>query len=375
MRDNPEAVRAQIQVATADFKRIFGYHAEGIWLPECGYFEGIEPFLVDAGLRYSFLDAHGITDASPRPSLGVMAPIISTGGIAFFGRDLESSRQVWSAETGYPGDPEYREFYKDAGHDLPLENLGDFMTRGEARRPIGLKRHRVTGTVDLHRKKPYVRQRALDRVAAHAGHFADERVEQVTQAASWMPQPPFIVSPYDAELFGHWWFEGPQFLEQVFRNLDLRGDVMSTTPPQYLARFDQCEVATPGPSSWGAQGHSSVWLDEANDWIYPHYDAAARRMVRLADRFPEAGGLQARALNQAARELLLAQSSDWAFIMKTGTMVEYAAGRVIDHLQRFADLASDLEAETLDEAVVSLGEAAWPIFPALDYRVFRPALG
>ncbi len=375
MRETPEAVRAQIQVAAVDFKRIFGYPAEGIWLPECGYFEGIEAFLVEAGLRYSFLEAHGLADASPRPSFGVLAPIISTGGIAFFGRDLESSRQVWSAEGGYPGDSEYREFYKDAGYELPLEELQDFMNQGELRRPIGLKRHRVSGKVDLHLKKPYVRHRALGRVAAHARHFVDERTLQAERARSLMPQPPLIVSPYDAELFGHWWFEGPQFLEQVFRELDRRGEVVSITPPEYLARFDQCEVATPHLSTWGAQGYSSVWLDEANDWIYPHYDAAARRMVRLADRFPEAGGLQARALNQAARELLLAQSSDWAFIMKTGTMVEYAAGRVIGHLQRFAELATDLEAGSPDEAAVARGEADWPIFPALDYRAFATARG
>jgi 1,4-alpha-glucan branching enzyme len=375
MMNTKEAVRAQVQVATTDFRRIFGYDPEGIWLPECGYFEGIETFLVEAGLRYSFLEAHGLTNASPSPSFGVMAPIMSTGGIAFFGRDLESSRQVWSSEAGYPGDPDYREFYKDAGYELPVEDLLDFMNPDDLRRPVGLKRHRVSGKVDLHHKQPYVRSWAMGRVAAHAGHFVDQRRQQAEREGSSMPRPPLIVSPYDAELFGHWWFEGPQFLEQVFRNLDASGGVVALTPSAYLAQFDECEVATPQLSTWGAQGYSSVWLDESNDWIYPHYDSAARRMVRLANRFPEAGGLLSRALNQAARELLLAQSSDWAFIMKTGTMVEYATARVTGHLQRFADLASGIEAGALDETAVSSGEADWPIFPALDYRVFATPPG
>lgn len=382
MVNTKEAVRAQIQVAAADFRRLFGSPAEGIWLPECGYFEGVEAFLIEAGLRYSFLESHGVAQASPPPAFGVMAPILSPHGVAFFGRDLESSRQVWSSEVGYPGDPEYREFYKDAGYELPLEELREFMNPGEARRPIALKRHRVSGTAELHLKKPYVRSRALDRVKAHAAHFVSERAGHAQRVAADMPQPPLIVSPYDAELFGHWWFEGPQFLEEVFRNLAVRGDVVATTPSEYLAEFDECELSIPRTSTWGAGGDSSVWLHESNDWIYPRYDAAARRMIRLANLHREAVGLLRRALNQAARELLLAQASDWAFIMRTGTMVDYARTRVLGHLQSFARLAEAIESETVDDVEVSRGEAEWPIFPALDYRVFAtvremgpPALG
>ncbi len=374
MRHTPEAVRAQVQVATTDFKRIFGYQPEGIWLPECGYFEGVEAYLAEAGLRYSFLEAHGVTDSFPPPRFGVMAPIMSTGGIVFFGRDMESSRQVWSSEVGYPGDPEYREFYKDAGWELPLKELVDFMKPDEPRRPVGLKRHRVTGKGGQHVKEPYVRGHALSRVLEHAAHFANERRLQAARARPLMNRPPLIVSPYDAELFGHWWFEGPQFLEQVFRNLDARNDVVATTPPAYLAQFDECEVASPEMSTWGEKGYASVWLNETNDWIYPHYDAAARRMILLADRYPHASGLLSRALNQAARELLLAQASDWAFIMKTGTMVEYATNRVIQHLKGFSDLASAIETDSPDERTVRRFEKAWPIFPAMDYRVFSSSL-
>jgi 1,4-alpha-glucan branching enzyme len=374
MRHTPEAVRAQIQVASLDFRRIFGHLPEGIWLPECGYFEGVETYLAEAGLRYSFLEAHGVTDSYPPPRYGVMAPIMSTGGIVFFGRDMESSRQVWSSEVGYPGDPEYREFYKDAGWELPLKELVDFMKPDEPRRPVGLKRHRVTGKVGQHLKEPYVRAHALSRVVEHAAHFAQQRRAQAARVRPAMNRPPLIVSPYDAELFGHWWFEGPQFLEQVFRNLDARNDVVATTPPAYLAQFDECDVASPEMSTWGEKGYASVWLNETNDWIYPHYDAAARRMIRLTNTHPHADGLLARALNQAARELLLAQASDWAFIMKTGTMVEYATNRVIEHLKHFADLANAIESHDLDERTVRKFEKTWPIFPGIDYRVYSSSL-
>ena len=117
---------------------------DGIWLPECGYMPGHEVFLKEAGLRFSFLESHGLTDAHPRPSFGVHAPIVSPGGIVFFGRDMESSRQVWSAESGYPGDFDYREFYKDVGWELPMADLEDFLPDGE-RKNLGIKYYRVTG--------------------------------------------------------------------------------------------------------------------------------------------------------------------------------------------------------------------------------------
>ena len=323
----PQAVRAQVQVAAQHYRKLLGREPSGIWLPECGYLPGQERFLREAGIRFSFLEAHGLSDADPRPSYGVHAPILSPGGIVFFGRDMESSRQVWSAEAGYPGDYDYREFYKDVGWELPLEALGDLLPDG-MRKNLGLKYHRVTGPVDLHQKAPYVRWRAIEKAATHAGHFLEGRQRQAERLASGMDRPPLIVSPYDAELFGHWWFEGPQFLDFLFRKMHFDQDVIKPiTPLEYLDRHPDIEVAQPPMCTWGAKGYAEVWLNPTNDWIYSHLERAAERMVTLAHQHPDAQGLERRALDQAARELLLAQASDWAFIMKTGTMVEYAKKR------------------------------------------------
>jgi 1,4-alpha-glucan branching enzyme len=332
---------------------------------------GHDRFLREAGLRYSFVEAHGIQDAHPRPSHGVYAPIVSPGGVAFFGRDMESSRQVWSAEAGYPGDNDYREFYKDIGWELPLDYLGDALPDG-LRKSVGLKYHRVTGKVDLSDKQPYVREWALERAARHAEHFLQGRQRRVREQAGRMGQPPIIVSPYDAELFGHWWYEGPQFLDFVFRKMHFDQDIIKPiTPPQFLERFPDLEVAQPPMCTWGAKGYAEVWLNPTNDWIYPHLERAAERMVELARRYPETSGLASRALNQAARELLLAQASDWAFIMKTGTTVAYAKKRTRDHIARFTYLYRALVGElVLEEPIVAEFEARDNIFPELDYRVY-----
>ena len=369
----PQAVRAQIHVGARHYRRHFDRDPEGIWLPECGYYPGHEVYLKEAGLRFSFLEAHGLTDAHPRPSFGVHAPIVSAGGIAFFGRDFESSRQVWSAETGYPGDFDYREFYKDIGWELPIEYLADFLPDGQ-RRNLGIKYHRVTGRgTDLAHKEPYVRAWAMDKAAAHAGNFMFNRERQVEHLAAHMDRPPIVVSPYDAELFGHWWYEGPQFLDLLFRKLHHDQDVVKPiTPSEYLGLVPDLEVCQPPLSTWGARGYAEVWLNESNDWIYPHLDVAAERMVEIARGHDAPGPLERRALDQAARELLLAQSSDWAFILKTNTMVEYARKRTRDHVARFDYLYRSLTGRAiLEEPIVREFEERDNIFPELDYRVYR----
>jgi 1,4-alpha-glucan branching enzyme len=372
METVPQAVRAQVRVAVDHYYKHFGRQPEGIWLPECGYLPGQEVHLRDAGIRYGFLESHGITDAHPQPRYGVLAPIMTPGGVAFFGRDMESSRQVWSAEIGYPGDYDYREFYRDIGWDLPLDYLGDAVPNG-LRKNVGLKYYRVTGNkVALDQKQPYDPAHAREKAAAHAGNFLENRVKQVQHSAAHMDQPPIVVSPYDAELFGHWWFEGPMFLDYLFRKMHHDQHVVKAiTPPEFLNMYPECDLVQPPMCTWGAKGFAEVWLNPTNDWIYPHLEMAAERMVQLARRFDHPSDLERRALNQAARELLLAQSSDWAFIMKTGTTVEYAKKRTRDHVARFTYLYEALLETRLEEPIVQDFEQRDNIFPDVDYTVYR----
>jgi 1,4-alpha-glucan branching enzyme len=368
----PGAVRAQIQVAVAHYRKVLGARPRGIWLPECGYMPGQERFLAEAGLEFSFLEAHGLTDAHPRPSHGTLAPILSPCGIVFFGRDTESSRQVWSSESGYPGDVDYREFYKDVGWDLPMEYVKEFLPQDGMRKNLGIKYYRITGKVELGEKEPYVREWAMEKAARHAQDFLERRQQQVREAAAGMSDPPLIMSPYDAELYGHWWFEGPEFLNLLFRKMHHDQDVVKPIlPSEYLERYPELEVAQPPLCTWGAKGYAEVWLNPGNDWIYPHLDIAAERMVELARRYASPNDRERRALNQAARELLLAQSSDWAFIMKTNTMVEYANKRTRDHIARFDYLYRTLSGGFLEEPILQEFEERDNIFPEIDYRVYR----
>jgi 1,4-alpha-glucan branching enzyme len=177
MQHVPQAVRAQVRVAAADYVRHFGRRPRGIWLPECGYFPGVEEHLRAEGIRFFVVDAHGILYGSPRPRFGIFAPVYCPGGVAAFGRDLESSKQVWSAEEGYPGDPNYREFYRDIGHDLELDYIRPYIHGGDLRINTGIKYYAITGGTP--HKQPYRRDVALDTAAQHAGNFLFNREKQV----------------------------------------------------------------------------------------------------------------------------------------------------------------------------------------------------
>ncbi|HEV7869240.1 MAG TPA: DUF1957 domain-containing protein, partial [Chthoniobacteraceae bacterium] len=196
----PEAVRAQIFIARDHYREMFGRDPRGIWLPECAYTASLDKILQEANLRWFVLDAHGIMFGHPRPRYAIYAPVFTPAGPAAFGRDRESSRQVWSAEEGYPGDPAYRDFYRDIGFDLSMEYLRPYLPADGRRKFTGLKYHRITGRNQD--KDLYNREWALGAADAHAGHFMGARAAQIQHLRGNMNVPPIVVSPFDAELFG-----------------------------------------------------------------------------------------------------------------------------------------------------------------------------
>jgi len=364
---NESAVRAQINVGVADHERTFGRRPAGFWLPECGYYPGVDALLAAQGIRFTILETHGITRADQRPRYGVYAPIYCPSGVAAFGRDPDSSRQVWSSAEGYPGDYDYREFYRDIGYDLGLDYIRPYIHRDGIRIDTGMKYYRITGP-DNH-KEPYVPEWAERKAEIHAAHFLAERQRQAARLAGMMDRLPVIVAPYDAELFGHWWFEGPRWLDYLIRKIALEQDAIRlVTLSEHLDRHPVNQTATPCTSSWGHRGFSEVWLNGRNQWIYPHLHQAAVDMEQLVAACPAAAGMTLRALNQAARELLLAQASDWAFMINSGSMEEYATARTKSHLLRFRRLKQQLESGAIDGAWLRQIGIQDNIFPSIDAR-------
>tara|TARA_B100002051_G_scaffold276664_1_gene326602 strand:+ start:2741 stop:4324 length:1584 start_codon:yes stop_codon:yes gene_type:complete len=370
LRQNPEAIRGQLRTAVREHQRLIGERPLGIWLPECAYYEGLDRWMRDAGLRYAVLDGHGLLHAHPRPRYGVYAPICSRNGVAFFGRDSDATLPVWSAKDGYPGDPQYREFHRDLGWDLPLEKLEPLGLKEP--RPLGLKLHRVTDhTLSLDQKQPYAPDIAAERIRQHAQHYLRGRRQQLEQLAATMQINPLLVAPFDAELFGHWWFEGPAFLNELFKQGPTEG-IQFTRLRDVLQTAGQLQLCDPCPSSWGQGGFHNYWLNETNAWVVSEWDRAGEAMVRRCSR--GVGREQdLDLLRQAARELLLAQSSDWSFILRAGTTTDLARNRIKRHLERFWLLMAAIDDnESLPHGwleEVQMDDRLFPLIQPLDWAM------
>jgi 1,4-alpha-glucan branching enzyme len=369
---NDAAIRTQINVGVQTFTEVFGFTPTGFWLPECGYYPGLEHFLNEAGIRYFFADTHSITHASAPSKNSIYAPISCPNGVAVFARDPESSQQVWSAHEGYPGDFDYREYYSDIGFELESDYLAPYLLEDKTRINTGIKYHRITSKEGA--KAIYCPATALAKAQLHAADFIAKKHVQSKHLNSLMPTPPMIVAPFDAELFGHWWFEGPYWLEHVLRLASATPELLSTqTGSDYLAYNFAINQATPSASTWGEDGYYSYWMNESNDWIYPYLHQASTQLEQFVQQLAglTVSPLQERALNQALRSLLLAQSSDWPFIIKSGTTTDYATKRLTDHLARFNYLYDSVRKGKIDERYLTALEIMDNIFPHINFRDYQ----
>lgn len=368
------AIHAQIAIACVEHERHFGHRPRGFWLPECAYRPGIEEFLAREGIDYFVVAAHAVLHATPKPASGPLLPVLCPNRLAAFPIDIESAKQVWCRNEGYPGHASYREFHRDIGFDAPYHEIKPFLHEDGLRRSLGVRCFRVTGDVPLGAKLPYEPQSAYAQAREHAGDFVQARSQQHHQAASDLGVDPLLLVAYDAELFGHWWFEGVHFLKEVLNLASApASSITLTTPDQYLQNAGQLQQVQPATSSWGEGGYFDRWLSPANDWIYPELHEAEATMAHFAACFPMATEPVTRALRHMARELLLAQSSDWAFMISQGDTSDYGAQRTRLHLARFAELAEHLQADSVDTERLALLERDYTLFPNIDHRLWAPS--
>jgi len=364
----PAAARAQIRLGAWHFRKTFGRKSHGMWLPECGFAPGLDAFLKEADVDFFFLESHGVLNSTPKSRYSIYAPLKTPSGVIAFSRDVESSKLVWSSLEGYPSDSDYRDFYRDIGFDLDPEYLKPYLPEG-IRTFTCLKYFRVTGRSGV--KKPYIEKKAFKKAEIHADDFAIVKKRQILLLREKLKIKPLIVAAYDAELFGHWWFEGPAWLNFLLRkNSHGKNGLQFMTPSEHIAEHGSMDTAMPSQSSWGEGGYSSAWINTDNSWIYRHLTKAAKLMKEIARNHFKASGLRVRALNQAARELLLAQASDWAFMMKTGNASEFARNKFIEHMKNFFALHRDIVSNRMNGERLSHLEAKNNLFRDIDFRIY-----
>ena len=254
MQHQTTSVRAQIRIGVETYAEHFGAPPKGFWNAECGYYPGLDNLMNQAQLKFFFIDAHGMLQANHRPKYGIFAPVACPSGVAAFGRDVETSRVVWNAQVGYPSDPLYRDFYRDLGFDAEFDYISPYLHESGRRVATGIKYHRITGKVPLGKKEHYNLAAARKRAEDQALEFVTGREQQVQRLGELMDRPPLIVSPYDAELFGHWWYEGPIFMDQVMRLMCATREVVAPiTPSEYLDLYPPKTRSSPPSTVPGAK--------------------------------------------------------------------------------------------------------------------------
>jgi 1,4-alpha-glucan branching enzyme len=392
--DRDESINLQLRAAVQTHLRQLGRAPRAIWLPECAYRPayiaedgrqrpGLETFLEKHNLHLFFSETHLIEGGRPvgvaageaigpygailrryvvpfsevrpaQPATTYQPYYVTTPAVAVIGRNNRTGLQVWSAEWGYPGDYDYREFHKKDGVS-------------------GMQYWRVSGArVDLADKDAYHPDWAAWKVGEHGRHFAHLVTSLLRDYHARTGQFGIISANYDTELFGHWWFEGVAWIKEVLRELARSDEVQLTTASAYIEDHPPETVLNLPEGSWGAGGTHFVWDNTDTHWMWPIIHEAENRMARVVAANVSARGAAHAVLNQAARELLLLQSSDWPFLVSTGQAKEYAIQRFQQHVERFHGLLDGLEAGQPD---LSMADALWEkdkLFGDIDFRWFAP---
>lgn len=367
-----EAIRAQIRAGLASSERILGFKPKGMWLPECAYRPsgtwhapipygpgrtrcGIEHLVADEGIDHFFVESHlieeskseqvyndgqwqkvGWDEATNYPDRGwrsVNEPhgVNSDGqGLArvfAFGRDNEVCEKVWSGSIGYPADGAYLEFHKQWG----------------PRR--GLRYWKITGAkTDLGDKHLYYPENIPGKLHEHAQHFCNAIKDRLREHKNKTGRKGMVCCTFDAELFGHWWFEGPRFLRDVMLQLNADSEVELQTTQEHLDSIFVDKVVTMPEGSWGEEGDHRVWTNDQVNWMWEIEYRCEGTMLRLLHELdwkkkPEVKKL----LEKAGRELLLLQASDWPFVIRRGQAVDYGIKRYMQHVARFENLSDIAE--------------------------------
>jgi len=360
-----ESVRAQVETAVVFYRDSFGIRPQGFWLPELGWTRELDPLLRSYGFGYTVTDSHGLVFGNPPPSRGAFFPVKTPHGVFVLGRDFNAASDV----AGFQDEGLYRDNNRDIGYELPSENTNLLLSRNGARCPTGYKYRKTknNGIDDIY--EPEAAQAAAEN---HVRVFLENIYSRVTKASRYMKEVPVSLCAFNADSFGRFWHEGHYFLENIFRLAAEYRELQFLTPSEYLDRqpVSSIEVSVPEFSSWTDNGYAEVLLDSSNDWIYRHINRAVERMVELADRFYEDTGLKERALNQAAREILLAQASDWPVSLYRRENTEYARRCVEGALQNFTRIYEALGCGHIDTEWLTNIERRHNIFRNINFRTF-----
>jgi 1,4-alpha-glucan branching enzyme len=367
----PEAIHAQIETAIASHRAVFSRNPHGFWLPELGWSEGLDRYLRSYNFSYTIVDTHGLATPDNPDSRGSFYPVRTPAGVYVFARDFYAHQELEEDQAPWRLDPLFLNYQRDAGYELPAEAVDAFLAPNGRRTQTGYKYWAAGNKPED--QQFYDPEKAGARAREFAAAFLDARISRLKAAGEYLEEVPISLCAFDADIFGRFWHEGPVFIEALFREGARREGLQFINPAEYLYRQNAASFQTfmPEFSSWGLNGYGEMWLDSSNDWLYRHALRSLERMIELAERFPNETGLKERALNQAAREILLVQNSDWPRMLYKQEDAAYARRQLESALRNFTTIYEALGSNYLSTEWLTGLERRHNIFPSINYRVFR----
>ena len=360
----PEVINAQIEVGLTEHKNVFSVAPDGFWLPRMGYTPGVEKTLRAYGINYTILETHGMLFARPIPHNGIFSPARCRNSLVVFARDQYAFLQA-AGNEGFMTNPVYRSQNRDAAFELSAQELSLLFLQGDERISSGYKYWAKRD------EEFYDHDAALAQAKNDAREFLEEKRTRLEQAAECAEtQDVLLMCAYNADVFGGIWHEGVDWLEEIFRAAAENNSVQIAACLEFLDRPTSLQKIEPYPSADGGAGYGEDLLNNSNAHLFRYVHKACERMLDLAERFSNDRGLKVRTLNLAAKEALLAQSSDWLYMLNRRLFAEYANARIKEFILAFSTVFDSLGSNSISTEWLTTYEKKHPIFQSLNYRVF-----
>lgn len=366
--DLKEAIHAQVEAGLIAHKSFFNLAPEGFWLPNLGYTPGLEQILRSYGLNYSIIETHGLLFSSPPSKNGIFSPVRSENSFAFFARDPFAENEITGPE-GYMQDPVYRNEGNDIGFDSDIEELAALLEKSQERVSTGYK-YFAKNTSDTEGKY-YDIAAAQEKISQDAKDFLEKKTALLEEAAKLSSDEAVsLVCAFDGSLFGEKWFEGIDWLESFFRQANKQESINIENCSDLAKNQFTLQYVQAYHSAASGFGYGEDLVDNSNEWMVRYVHKSTERMIDLAQRFTEDSGLKARALNLAAKEILLAQSSDWPSMLQNKNYPDIAKEAFSQNISSFATVFESLGSNNTSTEWLTNTEKAHQIFPWINYRIF-----
>ncbi|MBP5403149.1 MAG: DUF1957 domain-containing protein [Treponema sp.] len=369
--DMSEILNAQVETGLYSVRYYFGMSAEGFFLPELGYAPGIEKTLRMYGVNYTIVPSQSFLLGEVTPENGIFTPARCYNCLSLFATDKINLK--------YNSNPVYKNKNKDIAWELEPSEITPFIKKGQARTGSGFcywnNSYSDADSNSKNFKKPefiYNSENAKNQTLIDAEDFVSSYKSRLEEASKIIKNNDVsLTCVFDDEMLYQTWSEGLVWFENVVRKFSESGIKVASFSDLLYDKYSLQKIV-PYFASGSAESYGEDYLSNKNGYMLRYLKKACERIVDLAERFPDDSGLKVRLLNLGSRELMLAQSSEWAKMIETDYYADYAKKAFKESIIAFTAVFDALGSNTVSTEWLCNLEKEHPIFPWMNFRIFCP---